>query len=1050
LPKGANSKSTSVHLNTLAGPTKVTQEVTLAGVCFPEFSLTRRLDKEITAILSSHTGSYDVILGNDVLVPAGFDILGSTQTIQWHDVSVPWQPRSYFHKESSMAEAVNNFFAPSIVESFSTQKSVHEILEAKYDKVSTNDVAQQQKHLPQRQKDQLAALLADFTKLFSGKLGCYPHTKVHLELIPEATHFHTRPYSVPQVHKQVFQKELNRLVEIGVLSPTGPAAYLSPTFIIPKKDGRVRWVSDFRKLNSMILRKVYTLPRIHDILKKRNGYQYFTKLDVSMQYYTFELDEPSKELCTICTPFGNYRYNRLPMGIKQSPDIAQQVMEDLFRNCDEVDVYIDDIGIFSNSWADHLTSLHKVLTILQDNNFTVNPSKCEWAVQETDWLGYWLTPTGLKPWKKKVQAILSLQAPTSIKELRSFIGAVTFYRDMFPKRSHILAPLTAQVGKRNLTWTPECDQAFQAIKAMLAKDAFIRYPDHNKPFHIYTDASDFQLGAVIMQDGAPVAFYSRKLNSAQRNYTTGEKELLSIVETLREYRNMLFGCRELHVYTDHKNITFSNLQTQRVLRWRLFLEEFAPTFHYIKGELNTLADALSRLPFSERQNNTSISQSQKPSDVARQRINEVVPANVQDSSLPGSYFSMAIDDDDLLDCFVHLPGQQNIPFRMDYQTIAEAQAQDAALLQHAEKEPTKIGQQLLAPNVHVYCYVPQPGAPWKIYLPTSLLTDIVRWYHLALGHAGISRLVDTLRMHCFHPRLQQVCEQEVGRCDPCQRHKNVGRGHGETATREATVLPWRDVAVDLIGPWTLTVGGQKHKFHALTIIDMVTNLVEVVRIDNTTAANVALHFENTWLARYPRPLFCIHDPGSEFLGHDFQFMLDRHGIQARPTTAKNPQANSVCERMHQSIGNSLRVLSTMNPPAGIQHPHQILDTAIANAMYATRCTYHSALQTTPGGLAFGRDMILNIPLVTDLTLLQERRQQLIDQRLIAANAKRFHYDYRIGDEVLKLTYNPNKLDPRATGPYPVEQVHANGTLSIRITPTVIERISLRRVKPYRR
>ena len=119
-------------------------------------------------------------------------------------------------------------------------------------------------------------------------------------------------------------------------------------------------------------------------------------------------------------------------------------------------------------------------------------------------------------------------------------------------------------------------------------------------------------------------------------------------------------------------------------------------------------------------------------------------------------------------------------------------------------------------------------------------------------------------------------------------------------------------------------------------------------------------------------------------------------------------------------------------------------------MYATRCTYHSALKTTPGGLAFGRDMILNIPLVTDLELLQERRQQLIDQRLITANAKRFSYDYRVGDEVLKLVYKPNKLDPRATGPFVVEQVHANGILSIRLNPTVVERISLRRVKPYHR
>mmetsp|Transcript_24155 Transcript_24155/g.44924 ORF Transcript_24155/g.44924 Transcript_24155/m.44924 type:complete len:177 (+) Transcript_24155:849-1379(+) len=166
------------------------------------------------------------------------------------------------------------------------------------------------------------------------------------------------------------------------------------------------------------------------------------------------------------------------------------------------------------------------------------------------------------------------------------------------------------------------------------------------------------------------------------------------------------------------------------------------------------------------------------------------------------------------------------------------------------------------------------------------------------------------------------------------------------------------------------------------------------------------------------------------------------------TTSKNPQANSVCERMHQSIGNSLRVLSTMNPPNGITSAKQLVDSAIADAVFATRSTYHSTLKTTPGGLAFGRDMVLNIPLVTDLQTLQRRRQELIDKRLIAANTKRFSYDYNVGDEVLKLQYKPDKLEPRATGPFPVERVHANGTLSIRISPTVLERISLRRVKPY--
>ena len=210
-------------------------------------------------------------------------------------------------------------------------------------------------------------------------------------------------------------------------------------------------------------------------------------------------------------------------------------------------------------------------------------------------------------------------------------------------------------------------------------------------------------------------------------------------------------------------------------------------------------------------------------------------------------------------------------------------------------------------------------------------------------------------------------------------------------------------------------------FQALTIIDTVMNLVEVVWIDNKTAVHVSLHFSNTWLSRYPRPLNCTYNQGGEFIGWELQEMLIRNGIHPHPTSAKNPQSNSICERMHQSVGNTLRVLAN---PAGIVDTNQLVDTAIATAAYATRCSYNSSLQTTPGGLAFGRDMILNIPLQTDLQLLQQHRQQLVDQRLIAANRKRFSYDYQIGQEVLKLVYKPYKLGTRAEGPYRVEQVYA--------------------------
>jgi transposase InsO family protein len=389
---------------------------------------------------------------------------------------------------------------------------------------------------------------------------------------------------------------------------------------------------------------------------------------------------------------------------------------------------------------------------------------------------------------------------------------------------------------------------------------------------------------------------------------------------------------------------------------------------------------------------------------------------------------MVTDEPELLDCFVHLPDQQNVPFQMDYPTIAETQLQDAVLLQQAQATPQKVQRRLLAPGTLVYCYITTPGGPWKIYLPGNLLKNVVRWYHLALGHCGTSRLADTLRMHFYNPRLQWQCQEEVRKCDPCQRHKNVGRGHGETASRDAPLLPWQDVAIDLIGPWTLSIGDQKYKFSALTMIDIVTNLVEVLRVHNKTAAHVAMQFENTWLSRYPKPQNVIHDQGGEFTGYEFLHRPNRlhvHNINDRTTTAKNPQANAVCERMHQAIGNTLRVLSTMAPPQGVAQAEQLVDTAIADAVYATRCTYHSVLKTTPGGLAFGRDMILNIPMITDLQQLQKRRQELIDGRLIEANNRRFAHDYAVGDEILRLVYRPDKLEPRVVGPYSITRVHTN-------------------------
>jgi RNase H-like domain found in reverse transcriptase len=177
---------------------------------------------------------------------------------------------------------------------------------------------------------------------------------------------------------------------------------------------------------------------------------------------------------------------------------------------------------------------------------------------------------------------------------------VNYYRDMWRRRSHLLAPLSALVSKKKQwNWTEECQRSFEEMKRIMSKETLLAFPDFEETFHIYTDASDYQLGAVIMQKGKSLAFYSRKLNAAQKRYTTGEQELLSIVETLKEFRNILLG-QKLVVHTDHKNIIYGNLTNDRIARWRLLLEEFGPEYVHVAGEDNVVADALSRLDMQAR------------------------------------------------------------------------------------------------------------------------------------------------------------------------------------------------------------------------------------------------------------------------------------------------------------------------------------------------------------------------------------------------------------------------------------------------------------------
>jgi hypothetical protein len=300
----------------------------------------------------------------------------------------------------------------------------------------------------------LLVLLLKFEELFNGTLRDWKLPPVSFELKEGAKPYHGRPYPIPKIHKATIMKEIDCLILIGVLKKQPLSRWALPSFIILKKDNTVRTISDFRELNKRIVRKPYPIPQISTTLQELEGFMCATTLDLNMSYYIIRLDPTATKMCTITFPWGKYSYQRLPMGFAGLADIFQAEMGNLMATLEYVSAYIDNLLVITkSSLDDHLDKLKQVFIRLRDAGLKINATKSVFCAQETEYLGYILTRDGIKPQPKKVQAILPLNSPNNVKELQHFLGMVQYYRDMWQKRSEMLAPLTDLVGECGETKT---------------------------------------------------------------------------------------------------------------------------------------------------------------------------------------------------------------------------------------------------------------------------------------------------------------------------------------------------------------------------------------------------------------------------------------------------------------------------------------------------------------------------------------------------------------------------------------------------------------------
>ena len=457
------------------------------------------------------------------------------------------------------------------------------------------------------------------SSVFSPELGTLKSTTATIYLDASAQPRFCKPRTVPYSLKGKIEKELDRLVNQGVIEPITFSEWATPIVPVLKKDGTVRICGDYKvTVNQAAKVDSYPLPKIDDLLASLAGGKTFSKLDLAHAYQQIPLDEGSRKLVAINTHKGLFQYNRLPFGVSAAPSIFQRTMETLLQGLSGVCLYLDDILITGKTDLEHLNNLSAVLQRLSSAGMKLKPEKCSFMLKEVEFLGHTISAKGLQPTTQKIRAIVEAPRPTNVSQLKSFLGMLNYYGKFLPNLSTHLAPLYSLLQKQShWSWGKQQDSAFKQAKSMLTSPCLLTHYDPAKPLILACDASPYGVGAVLShklgQDEHPIAFASRSLAPAEKNYAQIDKEALAIVFGVKHFHQYLYG-RSFTIKSDHKPLQYllgekkgiPTMASARVQRWALTLSAYNYNVQYVPGQDHANADVLSQLPLPVQPNEVPI------------------------------------------------------------------------------------------------------------------------------------------------------------------------------------------------------------------------------------------------------------------------------------------------------------------------------------------------------------------------------------------------------------------------------------------------------------
>ena len=813
---------------------------------------------------------------------------------------------------------------------------------------------------------ELDSLLMKYPSVFEDKLGTMKHFRAKLEIKEGATPKFFRPRPVPFALKENIEHELDRLERDGIITKVNHSSWAAPIVPVPKRDGKLRICGDYKvTLNAVLEVDSHPLPKPDDLFATLSGGKIFSKIDLSQAYQQMLLHEDSKPLVTINTHKGLYQYNRLPFGIASAPVVFQRTMDTVLQGIPNVICYIDDILVSGPDLTTHLQSLEEVLQRLSAEGITVKRSKCKFLTNQVEYLGYVVDEQGLHSSDQKLEAIVKFPVPKNVQQLRSLLGMINYYGKFVPNLASIVHPLNKLLRLNcKWKWTKQCDQALSQVKEKLLATRLLVHYNSDLQLRLATDASAYGVGAVISHlfpngDEKPIAFASRTLSTAEKNYPQIEKEALSIVFGIKKFHQYLYG-RKFDLITDHKPLAailrptkaIPSLAAARMQRWALLLSAYSYDISYRPTKEHANADCLSRLPLDIKEGKGS------------------------------TYF----------DSVFNIGQVESLP--LTSKELSTATKVDPTLSKVARFIQTG-WPSIIPANLKPYfnrkleLTLEKNCLLWgiRVVIPEKYRDKVLHQLHT--DHPGIGRMKSIARSHVWWPGLDADIEHLAKSCESCLSVKSNTPPKSPLNPWLWPTTPWTRIHIDFAGP----IYGKNY----LVIVDAHSKWPEVFEMTSTTTSKTIDVLRHLF-SSYGLPNQLVSDNGPQFTSDEFQVFLKSNGIKHSRTAPYHPATNGAAERFVQTLKKSIKV--GRGDRRSSQHK-------LASFLLTYRSTPHSVTGVAPCQLFLNRQIktIWNLvkPTTVDQTVANNQANQKNTHDLHARQR-----NFNIGDPILVQCYRQNQ------------------------------------------